>query len=65
MAIPNDRQTRRPVAPRTVALQAPDLCLCCFGSGTYLDALDGDRPHEYVPVICERCDGSGRRPAAA
>lgn len=53
MAIPNDPQTRRPVAPRTVPMQAPDLCLWCFGTGSYLEALDGDRPHEYLPVICD------------
>jgi hypothetical protein len=61
MAIPNDPKTRRHAAPRTVALQAPDLCLWCFGTGTYLEALDGDRPHEYVPVICDSCEGSGHR----
>ena len=62
MAIPNDPpQTRRPVAPRTVPMQAPDLCLWCFGTGNYLEALDGDRPHEYLPVICDGCDGCGHR----
>ena len=63
MAIPNDPKIRRPAAPRTVALQAPDLCLWCLGSGSYLEALDGDRPHEYLPVICASCEGAGRRPA--
>ena len=42
-------------------MQALDLCLWCFGSGSYLEALDGDRPHEYLPVICACCGGSGHR----
>ncbi len=61
MAIPNDPQTRRVVPPRTVPMQALDLCLWCFGSGSYLEALDGDRPHEYLPVICACCGRSGHR----
>ncbi len=61
MAIPNDPQTRRVVAPRTVAMQALRLCLRCFGTGSYLEALDGDRKYEYIPVICDGCNGSGHR----
>jgi len=62
MAIPNDPQTRRPASPRTVMMQARDLCLRCFGTGSYLEALNGDRPHEYLPVVCDGCNGSGHRP---
>ena len=61
MAIPNDPQTRRPVAPRTVPMQATNLCLWCLGSGSYLEPVNGDRPNEYLPVICDGCNGSGRR----
>jgi DnaJ-class molecular chaperone len=62
VAIPNDPKTRRPAASRTVALQAPDLCLWCLGSGSYLEEMDGGRRFEYIPVVCPRCEGAGRAP---
>lgn len=61
MAIPNDPQTRRQASPRTVPMQSHDLCLRCFGTGSYLEALDSDRSHEYLPVLCDGCNGTGHR----
>jgi hypothetical protein len=62
MALPNDPQTHTRTAPvRSIALQAKDLCLVCFGAGSYLDAIDGGYRYEYLPVICDRCGGSGHR----
>ncbi|HJZ61177.1 MAG TPA: hypothetical protein VKD47_03365 [Miltoncostaeaceae bacterium] len=60
MAIPNDPITRRTAPARTVAPQAPDLCSWCLGGGSILEPLDGDRPHEYLPVVCPGCRGTGR-----
>jgi hypothetical protein len=42
------------------AIQA---CAWCYGSGQYLEALDGDRRHEYLPVLCQGCLGDGKRHA--
>lgn len=53
--------TRRPgttvMVPQTGA--AP-TCGWCLGSGRYLEALDCDVEHVYIPVVCAGCDGTGR-----
>ena len=50
---------------RPPATSAPDLCGWCFGAGKYLEALDCDVEHVYLPVVCSCCEGTGRRRAAA
>jgi DnaJ-class molecular chaperone len=53
--------TRRPgtsiEAPQT---RADAICGWCMGSGQYLEALDCDVEHVYIPVICAGCEGSGK-----
>jgi hypothetical protein len=46
-------------------VQAPDLCAWCLGAGKYLEALDCEVPHAYLPVVCQSCNGTGRRSTAA
>jgi protein-disulfide isomerase-like protein with CxxC motif len=36
------------------------ICGWCLGSGQYLEALDCDVEHVYIPVVCAGCDGGGR-----
>lgn len=60
-----DPTLRSTSAPRRPATSAPDLCGWCFGAGKYLEALDSDVEHEYLPVVCSCCNGTGRRAAAA
>jgi hypothetical protein len=62
MAIPTDPSIST-YRVRVCNLQAPDLCPWCFGAGTLLDPLDCDVGHAYLPVVCEGCDGTGRRGA--
>ncbi len=61
MALPNDPQVHPTTAPRYIAVQARDLCLICFGAGSYLEPIDGGYSHEYLPVVCERCNGCGHQ----
>ena len=49
------------IRQRTSALQAPDLCSWCLGSGSLFEPLECDVGHAYLPVVCEGCDGRGRR----
>lgn len=51
--------TSIPLVPPSYAADA--VCAWCLGSGQYLEAMDGDRRHEYLPVICQGCLGDGRR----
>ncbi|MEW6582353.1 MAG: hypothetical protein AB1416_06295 [Actinomycetota bacterium] len=62
MGLPTDPTVASPKT-RASALQAPDLCAWCLGSGQYLESLDCDVGHTYLPVVCERCDGRGRTAA--
>lgn len=64
MAAPPDPRIRAIVPPRQTPVSAPDLCAWCFGSGTLLEPMDCDEEHVYLPVVCEGCRGTGRRPAA-
>jgi DnaJ-class molecular chaperone len=59
MALPTDPTVAVSTRARTSALQAPDLCQWCLGSGQYLESLDCDVGHVYLPVVCESCDGTG------
>jgi DnaJ-class molecular chaperone len=60
MALPIDPSLRTGSSARVVAVQSPDLCAWCFGSGKILERMDCDTPHAYLPVVCERCAGTGR-----
>ena len=64
MAAPIDPDTRTTRQPGIVALSSTDLCGWCFGAGSYLEAMDCDREHVYLPVVCASCAGTGRRPKA-
>lgn len=64
MAMPIDPRLRPSSPPRTVAVQAPDLCAWCFGTGTILEPMDCDTRNTYLPVVCEACEGNGRRQTA-
>jgi len=65
MAVPSD-PTLRPGRPLgAVSVQSPELCGWCLGAGKYLEALDCEVPHVYLPVVCSGCNGFGRRPAAS
>jgi DnaJ-class molecular chaperone len=63
MALPTDPTIRSAARDRTSALQAGDLCSWCLGAGHYLEPLDCDVGHAYVPVVCEACGGRGRTSA--
>jgi len=54
--------TQAPALVQAPAQSAPDLCGWCFGAGKYLEALDCDVEHVYLPVVCSACDGTGRSP---
>lgn len=60
---PTLRSTGATRAKRPPATSAPDLCGWCFGAGKYLEALDCDVEHVYLPVVCSNCNGTGRRTA--
>ena len=60
MGLPSD-PVLQPSRVRVCAIQAPDLCSWCLGSGSLLEPLDCDVGHAYLPVVCEGCDGTGRR----
>ena len=64
MAAPPDPRIRAGAPAGLVAVSSPDLCGWCFGAGKYLEALECDAPHVYLPVVCANCTGTGRRPAA-
>jgi len=64
MAAPIDPDTSTSTPAGRVAASSPDLCGWCFGAGKYLEALECDAPHVYLPVVCANCTGTGRRPAA-
>ncbi len=63
MAVPSDPVIRPGRPPGACAVQSPDLCPRCLGAGRYLEALDCEVPHAYLPVVCCGCNGSGRRSA--
>lgn len=52
--------TQAPAHVQAPAHSAPDLCGWCFGAGKYLEALDCDVEHVYLPVVCAGCSGTGR-----
>ena len=64
MAAPLDPDTRASSTTGVVSASSPDLCGWCFGAGSYLEAMDCDQAHVYLPVVCEPCRGSGRTPRA-
>lgn len=61
MAMPIDPGVRPGTPPQSVPMQAPDLCAWCFGTGSILERMDCDTPHTYLPVVCERCTGTGHQ----
>lgn len=63
MALPTDPMLASATRARVTAIQANDLCSWCLGTGQYLDPLDCDVGHAYLPVVCECCNGQGRRAA--
>jgi hypothetical protein len=65
MDAPPDPTIRRGPPPGVSALQAPDLCGWCLGAGKYLEALDCEVWHDYLPVVCQGCNGTGRFATAA
>lgn len=65
MSVPSDPIVRPGSSPGTWAVQAADTCAWCLGAGKYLEALECDVRHAYLPVVCERCNGTGRRPPTA
>ena len=52
--------TQAPAHVQPPAQSAPDLCGWCFGAGKYLEAMDCDVEHVYLPVVCAGCAGTGR-----
>jgi hypothetical protein len=64
MAAHPDPGTNTTSVPSHVPVSAPDLCGWCFGAGSLLEAMDCERDHLYLPVLCCACSGSGRRPDA-
>jgi protein-disulfide isomerase-like protein with CxxC motif len=65
MDAPIDPTIRPGAPPRVSALQAPDLCGWCLGAGKYLEALDCEVGHAYLPIVCQGCNGKGRSASAA
>jgi hypothetical protein len=65
MAVPGDPALRPGLPLGTCAVQAPDTCAWCLGAGKYLEALDCEVPHAYLPVVCQCCNGTGRRSGTA
>jgi len=65
MAVPSDPALRPGHPAGACALQAPDICAWCLGAGRYLEALDCEVPYAYLPVVCQSCNGTGRRPATS
>lgn len=61
MARPTDPR----VSPRSPAPPTGELVACgwCLGVGSYLEAMDCDVEHVYLPVVCAGCEGTGRRSA--
>lgn len=59
---PRDSALRPASPPRVVEMQARAVCAWCMGAGSYLEALECDVAHAYVPVLCSCCAGTGRRP---
>lgn len=65
MGMPSDPSLRPGTIPRAVPVQSPALCGWCLGGGRILEAVECDTPHVYLPVVCERCGGTGRRASAS
>ena len=63
VALPTNN-TASATRARVSALQAPSLCSWCLGAGQYLEPLECDVGHAYLPIVCECCDGRGHRVAA-
>jgi DnaJ-class molecular chaperone len=61
MSGPRDSALRPATPPRTLAVQERTVCAWCMGAGKYLEALDCDVAHAYLPVVCQGCAGTGRR----
>jgi hypothetical protein len=64
MAAPPDPRIRAGATAGQATASSPDLCGWCFGAGKYLEALDCDVEHVYLPVVCANCAGTGRRTPA-
>ena len=62
MAAPIDFTSRAQAVAKTAPAADARLCGWCLGSGKYLEALDCDVAHEYIPVVCAGCKGTGRQP---
>ena len=56
-----DPTARSVSTARVAAPSTPDPCGWCLGAGKYLEALDCDVEHVYLPVVCAGCNGTGRR----
>lgn len=63
MGMPIDPTQQRPGPVTTVVAQTAHPCGWCMGRGSYLESVEGGLPHEYLPVVCEGCSGSGHRRA--
>lgn len=63
MAAHPDPGTSATSVPTHAPVSAPDLCGWCFGAGSLLEAMDCERAHVYLPVVCANCSGTGRRAA--
>jgi DnaJ-class molecular chaperone len=61
MAMPSDPILRRPRV-RAWALQDPATCPWCLGQGSYLEPMRSGLDHDYLPIVCHACGGSGCRP---
>jgi len=65
MSVPSDPIVRPGASPGSCAVQAPDTCAWCLGAGKYLEALECEVRHAYLPVVCQSCNGTGRRQPAS
>mgnify|MGYP001502947138 CR=1 FL=1 len=60
MPLPSDPIVRR-TRLRAFAPQDPATCAWCLGSGSYLEPMRSGVDHEYLPLVCPSCGGSGCR----
>ena len=58
---PPARHTHRMPARPARHESAP--CSWCFGAGQYLEKMDVENVHAYLPLVCQGCMGSGKRDA--
>ena len=56
---PPARHTHR--MPTRSARQQSAPCPWCYGAGQYLEKMDVENVHAYLPLVCQGCMGSGKR----